>query len=94
MPNGEQEMECEEQYYIGKIKNNDQKFEFFKMNKEETTYIDNAIEYIKKVGPKDLNQFTIEGLIGKGSESLVFKIRLNKTNKYDALKVIKKPKNI
>ena len=94
MPNGEQEMECEEHYYIGKIKNNDQKFEFFKMNKEETTYIDKAIEYIKKVGPKDLNQFTIEGLIGKGSESLVFKIRLNKTNKYYALKVIKKPKNI
>ena len=91
MPNDEQEMECEEHYYIGKIKNNAQKFEFFKMNKEETTYIDNAIEYIKKVGPKDLNQFTIEGLIGKGSESLVFKIRLNKTNKYYALKVIKKP---
>ena len=50
-------------------------------------------EYIKKNGHKDLQKFTIIDYIGKGSESLVYKVKVNNTNNVFALKVIKKHKN-
>ena len=55
--------------------------------------LENIIQYIKREGPSDLQHFSIDEYIGRGSESLVFKIRLNKTNKCYGLKVIKKKKN-
>ena len=42
--------------------------------------LDSINQYIQEEGPKDLRHFTINEYIGRGSESLVFKIRMNKTN--------------
>ena len=50
-------------------------------------------DYIKTNGHKDLQKFTIIDYIGKGSESLVYKVKVNNTNNVFALKVIKKHKN-
>ncbi len=49
-------------------------------------------EYIKKEGLKELQKFTIIDFIGKGGESLVYKIKVNSCNNVFALKVIKKNK--
>ena len=93
MPNGVMDMELEQLLISDAGKNKDIKFEIKKMKLEELKNMDNVKEYILKEGPKDLNEFTIDGFIGKGSESLVFKIRYTKTNKYYGLKMIKKKKN-
>ena len=55
--------------------------------------IQNMEKIIKRDGHQDLQNFTLEDCIGKGSESLVFKIRLNNINKHYALKVLKRHKN-
>ena len=66
-----------------------------KKNDWKQNFLDiNSIdEYIKKEGHKDLQKFTIIDCIGKGSESLVYKVKFNGSNKIFALKVIKKLKN-
>ena len=66
-----------------------------KQNDWKKNFLDiNTIdEYIKKEGHKDLQKFTIIDCIGKGSESLVYKVKFNSSNKIFALKVIKKHKN-
>ena len=55
--------------------------------------INSMKEYIKTDGHKDLQKFTIIDYIGKGSESLVYKVKVNNSNNIFALKVIKKHKN-
>jgi serine/threonine protein kinase len=61
--------------------------------KQNFSDINSMKEYIKTNGHKDLQKFTIIGYIGKGSESLVYKVKVNNTNNVFALKVIKKHKN-
>ena len=61
--------------------------------KQNFSDINSMKEYIKTNGHKDLQKFTIIDYIGKGSESLVYKIKVNNTNNVFALKVIKKHKN-
>ena len=68
-----------------KSKKDDWKQNFFDIN--------TMSDYIKANGHKDLQRFTIIEKIGKGSESLVYKVRVNNTNNVFALKVIKKHKN-
>ena len=55
--------------------------------------IQNMEKVIKRDGHDDLQKFTLEDCIGKGSESLVFKIRLNNSNNHYVLKVLKRHKN-
>jgi serine/threonine protein kinase len=47
-------------------------------------------EYIKNEGLEELKKFTIIDCIGKGGESLVYKVKVNSCNNVFALKVIKK----
>ena len=61
--------------------------------KQNFSDINSMKEYIKTNGHKDLQKFTIIDYIGKGSESLVYKVKVNNTNNVFALKVIKKHKN-
>ena len=60
---------------------------------ENYSNIETITELIKKEGKEDLQKFTVVDYIGRGIESLVFKIRLNGTNNYYVLKVMKKHKN-
>ena len=55
-----------------KSKKDDWKQNFFDIN--------TMSDYIKANGHKDLQRFTIIEKIGKGSESLVYKVRVNNTN--------------
>ena len=74
-------------------KNLVQKFDEKRKNWINLNDLDSINQYIQKEGPKDLRHFTINEYMGRGSESLVFKIRMNKTNKYFGLKIIKKKNN-
>ena len=72
------------------FKNNDGKNE---NNFEDYSDINAMTEYIKKEAKKELQKFTLVDYIGSGSESIVYKIKLNDTNNYYVLKVMKKHKN-
>lgn len=63
------------------------------LNLDYYSNIQNMENIIKRDGHKDLQKFTLEDCIGKGSESLVFKIRLKNTNNHYVLKVLKRHKN-
>ena len=56
-------------------------------NWDNYSNIQNMEKIIKRDGHEDLQKFTLEDCIGKGSESLVFKIRLNNSNNHYVLKV-------
>lgn len=62
-------------------------------NWDNYSNIQNMEKIIKRDGHEDLQKFTLEDCIGKGSESLVFKIRLNNSNNHYVLKVLKRHKN-
>ena len=70
-----------------------QKREKNSFNSDYYSNIQNMEKIIKTDGHEDLQKFTLEDCIGKGSESLVFKIRLNNTNNHYVLKVLKRHKN-
>ena len=78
------------------FKNNLKELEIERRQKDDwkESYSDKNImaEYIKNEGLKELQKFTIIDFIGKGGESLVYKIKVNSCNNVFALKVIKKNK--
>ena len=51
-----------------------------RITKDDISNCDNLVKLLKKISPNFLEKFEIKGLIGSGSESVVFKI-LNKINK-------------
>ena len=79
-------MDIEKEDYNNFIERNEIKL-------EEYADIEKMNEVLKKEGQEELQKFTIVDYIGRGSESIVFKIKLNGTNNHYVLKVMKKHKN-
>ena len=76
------------------IKKNIEELEIKKRQKDDwkESFFDKNVmaEYIKNEGLEELKKFTILDYIGKGGESLVYKVKVNSCNNVFALKVIKK----
>ena len=99
MPNGEMKMDIEADSDVRMFKNKQNNSEcepVRKMksndNSQNLKNINEMNQYLLEKGPKELKRFTAIEYIGRGSESSVYKIRLNGTNKFYCLKLIQKKK--
>ena len=60
----------------------------YKIHKEDYSTTENIIKLLKNLFPKILENYEIKEYIGSGSESVVFKVVLKRTNKAYAMKII------